>query len=151
MFFYLLWVDQPAQLFSYFKDLYQETNTFIVFIDIFYDNFLFILFFFDGICCICYCIRFVERLSFFFIICMYSCCACWKFLELIPVIYYLITTCPSFFQVMEYWLTRMKITSTFTIFLLVVVFETSVTNTSLVSFFLHLILNIYPELSMNIY
>jgi len=89
-----------------YKSIVLGRCTCIVFVDIIYYDGRF-LWFLYGRLSICYCIWFEELLLLFlFLVAVVSCCAGWQLLELIPIIHYLITACPSFLGVMEDRLAR---------------------------------------------
>ena len=136
-FFFTILVLRLTLLFSCSRFLCKNINTFVVLVDVLNYNFLFSLFLLECICCIWYSVWLVERLGLFFIVGMFSWCASWKFLELIPIIYYFVATSPAFFKVVEDGLTWVKIASSLGVILLVVVFETTVTSTSFLTFCLH--------------
>ena len=126
-----------TRLFSCLRHLNKWRSTFIVLIDVLDDDILLCFFFLDGICCIGYCVWLEESLGLFFIRGVFSWCTCRKFLELIPIVHYFIATCPTFLEVVEDGLSRMEIAGSFSVLLLIVVFETSMTNTSTIPFGLH--------------
>jgi hypothetical protein len=49
----------------------------------------------------------------------------WQFLELIPIIYYFIATCPPFFSVMKDWHARVIAATSLFVQLLDILFETA--------------------------
>ncbi len=107
-----------------------------------YNWFLRLLLFFQCICCICYCTRFIKFIIWLYI-CMLSDCTWSYFLKLIPIIYNFITTSPSFFSIMENRLTWMMMTYSFNILLLSIIFKTtwSLASNLFCSWWLHYFIN----------
>ena len=112
----------------FFSSISKNTTifTFIVLVDILNNHIFGLLLFFDRISRHLYRARLEEPLHFLLIIRVLARSTSRQFLELVPIVHYLVATSPTLLQVMENWLARMEITTTFTVFLLVVVLQTTV-------------------------
>lgn len=106
------------RFFLFFSFLY----FFLLFIVVgYFINYNFLFMFFLGLSCVRYGVRFekciLSNLLFIRIYTtMHTYGTGFYFLEIIPIIYNLITASPSFFQIMEYRFTGMEITSLFIVF-----------------------------------
>jgi hypothetical protein len=87
-------------LFSSFNQwLNQLLNTFIILVDVFNDNIIFLLL--NCVRSISNSLRFKKLRALLLLNSMLAYCASWQFLKLIPIINDFVATCPSFLQIME--------------------------------------------------
>lgn len=117
-------------------------------IDVFDDYPLF--FFLEGIGCILDSARLKKLLTFVLLVSVQTRGASGKFLELIPIVYDFVAACPAFLEVVENGFSGVVVASSLYVFIIFVVFETSVPFASLFSLIAHYIIIIQNILNLHV-